>query len=41
MLKKEDGVWTGFFRLGKGPLTGSRECDNEPSGFIKCRDLLD
>lgn len=24
-----------------GPVTGSYECDNVPSGFIKCRELLD
>jgi hypothetical protein len=26
---------------GTGPVTGCYECDNEPSGFIKCRELLD
>lgn len=26
---------------GTGPVTGCYECDNEPSGFIKYRELLE
>jgi len=26
---------------GTGPVAGCYECDSEPSGFIKCRELLD
>ena len=34
-------VWTGssLFRIGRGG--GHLECDNEPSGFIKCGEFLD
>jgi len=26
---------------GTGTVTGCYECDGKPSGFIKCRELLD
>jgi len=26
---------------GTGTVIGCYECDNEPSGFIKCEELLD
>jgi hypothetical protein len=34
-------VWTGLSWLRIGQVTGTCECGNEPSGFIKCMEFLD
>ena len=35
------GVWTGSSWLRLGQIVGTCECDNEPSGSIKCGEILD
>jgi hypothetical protein len=35
------GVWTGLIWLRVKARAGTFECDNKPSGSIKCRDFLD
>jgi len=35
------GVWTGWNWLRIGTVGGTCECDNEPSGSIKCGEFLD
>jgi len=34
-------AWTGLIWLKIGKVTGTCECGNEPSGSIKCGELLD
>jgi hypothetical protein len=41
-LQKYDGVvWTGSIWLRIGPVAGSCEQSNEPSGSIKCWEILE
>jgi len=35
------GVWTGSSWLRVEQVAGTCECDNEPSGSIKCGEFLD
>jgi len=39
--KWDVGVWTGSSWLWIGNEAGTYECGNEPSGSIKCGELLD
>jgi hypothetical protein len=39
-LRENGMVWTGLIWLRAGPVAGSCEQGNEPSGFIKCWDIL-
>jgi hypothetical protein len=39
--KCDVGVWTGSSGSGYRQVAGTCECGNEPSGSIKCGELLD
>jgi hypothetical protein len=43
IFKTLDGAWPGFIwpRIGTGSGPSSCECDNDPSGSVKCREFLD
>jgi len=42
ILQKWDGeAWTGFLCLRIETVVGTCECDNEPSGSIKCGEFVE